>query len=76
MAGGEAPAVYYPEVALHPNRLVRLQRQHGINQIANGPDTVCDAQRNRWRGPQRLMDPANPQEPSDIRRSRPALDQA
>lgn len=52
-------AIDYGEVALDMYGSVGLQRrQHGINQIANRPYAISNPERDRWRGPQRLMDAA------------------
>ena len=48
----------YSEIPFGPDRPVRLKRQRDVDQIANGPDPVSNAQRHGWRGPQRLMDAA------------------
>ena len=48
----------YAEVAFNANGSVRLQRQHRVNQIADGPDAIGDAERDRWCGPQGFMDTA------------------
>jgi hypothetical protein len=53
-----SPSFNYREIPLHPYRPVRLDRQRGVQQVANRPDPIHDAQRDTRRGSQSLMDAA------------------
>jgi hypothetical protein len=48
----------YREVPLHPNRSVRLQRQRGVQQVADSPDPIRNTERNARRSSQGLVNAA------------------
>jgi hypothetical protein len=51
-------ALNYREIPLGPDGSVRFKCKRGVQQIANSPDPIRDAQCNARRGPQGLVNPA------------------